>query len=427
MDLLIVGINHTTAPIALREKIAFSNEQLGQALTALRSTAGLQELAILSTCNRTEIYAVHKHNEPAIIIDWLADYHQVATKVLTDSVYTYWGHSSVKHLMRVAAGLDSMVLGEPQILGQMKDCFQLAHTHQSMGAELNQLCQNTYRVAKRVRSTTAIGQNPVSIASTAVVLASQLFADLKTCNALLIGAGETIKLVGQHLNNAGVKQLVIANRTLANAQRLAETLNATATELSDIPQHLVHADIVITATGSALAVLGKNTAERALKLRRHKPIFMVDLGVPRDIDPEVDDLSDVYLYSIDDLQEIISTNLSSRQAAALEAEVIVEQAVLDFQQQHRSRQAVDTLKRFRQRHESIKRVELEKALQRLKKGDAPEAILNSLANQLTNKIIHTPSIQLKQASAEGRRDMLSAVEDLYQLGNDDPNPDTETS
>jgi glutamyl-tRNA reductase len=427
MDLLIVGINHTTAPIALREKIAFSSEQLAHALTALRSTAGLQELAILSTCNRTEIYAVHQHNEPASIIDWLANYHQVATKELTDSVYTYWGHSSVKHLMRVAAGLDSMVLGEPQILGQMKDCFQLALTHQSMGAELNQLCQNTYRVAKRVRSTTAIGQNPVSIASTAVVLASQLFADLKTCNALLIGAGETIELVGRHLNNAGIKQLVIANRTLANAERLAETLNGTATELSDIPHQLEHADIVITATGSELPVLRKTTAEQALKLRRHKPIFMVDLAVPRDIEPEVDELSDVYLYSIDDLQEIISTNLGSRQAAALEAEVIVEHAVLEFQQQHRSRQAVDTLKRFRQRHEVIKRAELEKALQRLKKGDAPETVLNSLANQLTNKIIHTPSIQLKQASAEGRRDMLTAVEDLYQLGDDDPNPDTETS
>jgi glutamyl-tRNA reductase len=296
-----------------------------------------------------------------------------------------------------------------------------------MGAELNQLCQNTYRVAKRVRSTTAIGQNPVSIASTAVVLASQLFADLKTCNALLIGAGETIELVGRHLNNAGIKQLVIANRTLANAQRLAETLNATAVDLSDIPEQLVHADIVITATGSELPILGKGTTERALKLRRHKPIFMVDLAVPRDIEPEVDDLSDVYLYSIDDLQQIISTNLSGRQEAALEAEVIVEQAVLDFQQQHRSRQAVDTLKRFRQRHETIKRAELEKALQRLKKGDAAETVLNSLANQLTNKMIHTPSIQLKQASAEGRRDMLSAVEDLYQLGDDDPNPDTENS
>lgn len=427
MDLLIVGINHTTAPIALREKIAFSSEQLADALTALRSTAGLQELAILSTCNRTEIYAVHKHNEPASIIDWLANYHQVATNVLTDSVYTYWGHSSVKHLMRVAAGLDSMVLGESQILGQMKDCFQLAQTHHSMGAELNQLCQNTYRVAKRIRSTTAIGQNPVSIASTAVVLASQLFADLKTCNALLIGAGETIELVGRHLNNAGIKQLVIANRTLANAERLAEALNATATEFSDIPHQLVQADIVISATGSELPVLGKGTTERALKLRRHKPIFMVDLAVPRDIEPEVDDLSDVYLYSVDDLQEIISANLGSRRAAALEAEVIVEQAVLEFQQQHRSRQAVSTLKRFRQRHESIKRTELEKALLRLKKGDAPEAVLNGLANQLTNKIIHTPSVQLKQASAEGRGDMLTAVEDLYQLGNDDPNPDTETS
>ena len=292
-----------------------------------------------------------------------------------------------------------------------------------MGAELNRLCQNTYHVAKHIRSTTAIGQNPTSVASTSVVLAAQLFADIADCNALLIGAGETIGLVARHLKNAGVKKLVIANRTLANAQRLAVELSATATDLTDVPAQLAHADIVISATGSEIPVLNKSTVERALKLRRHKPIFMVDLAVPRDIEPEVDELSDIYLYSVDDLQKIISANLSSRQEAALEAEAIIEQAVKDFQHQHKSRQAVDMLKRFRQRHETIKSIELSKALQRLNKGDAPADVLTSLANQLTNKIIHTPSIQLNQASAEGREDMLTAVEDLFQLGDDDQSLD----
>jgi len=424
MDLLIVGINHHTAPIALREKIAFTSSQLAQALTALKASAGLQELAILSTCNRTEIYAVHANKEPETIIQWLAEYHQLPVETLSDSIYTYWGHSSIKHIMRVAAGLDSMILGEPQILGQMKDCFSHAQHHQVMGAELNRLCQNTYHVAKHIRSTTAIGQNPTSVASTSVVLAAQLFADITECNALLVGAGETIGLVARHLKNAGVRKLVIANRTLANAQQLAAELDASATDLSDIPAQLVQADIVISATGSAIPVVNKASVAQALKLRRHKPIFMVDLAVPRDIDPEVDSLSDIYLYSIDDLQKIISANLSGRQAAALEAEVIIEQAVRDFQRQHKSRQAVDMLKRFRQRHERIKTAELNKALQRLSKGDAAADVLTSLANQLTNKFIHTPSIQLKQASAEGREDMLSAIEDLFQLGDDDQSLDT---
>ena len=423
MDLLIVGINHHTAPIALREKIAFTSSQLAHALTALKASAGLQELAILSTCNRTEIYAVHANNQPGSIIHWLADYHQLPVEMLKDSIYTYWGHSSIKHIMRVAAGLDSMILGEPQILGQMKDCFSHAQDHQVMGAELNRLCQNTYHVAKHIRSTTAIGQNPTSVASTSVVLAAQLFADIADCNALLIGAGETIGLVARHLKNAGVKKLVIANRTLANAQRLAVELSATATDLTDVPAQLAHADIVISATGSETPVLIKSSVENALKSRRHKPIFMVDLAVPRDIEPEVDELSDIYLYSVDDLQKIISANLSSRQEAALEAEAIIEQAVKDFQHQHKSRQAVDMLKRFRQRHETIKSIELSKALQRLNKGDAPADVLTSLANQLTNKIIHTPSIQLKQASAEGLEDMLTAVEDLFQLGDDDQSLD----
>jgi glutamyl-tRNA reductase len=308
-----------------------------------------------------------------------------------------------------------MVLGEPQILGQLKDGFASAETNNVMGKQLNRLSQNTYRVAKQVRTETAIGENSVSAASTAVVLAAQLFADLSQCRALLVGAGETIELVGRHLKSAGVTQIVIANRTIANAARLAQELGATAVPLSDISQHLVNTDILVTSTASQLPILGKGMAESAIKSRRHKPIFMVDLAVPRDIEPEVNDLNDIYLYSIDDLQQIISENLSTRQEAAAEAETLIEQAVYEFQQSSKSLEAVDILVKFRRKHDEIKNAELDKALKRLDKGDAPEQVIKSLANQLTNKIIHTPSVQMKQAKMEGREHILSAVDDLFQL------------
>ena len=417
---MVVGINHTTAPVSLREKIAFTPDQISNALLSLMETVKLQELAILSTCNRTEIYAIHNHNEPDLIINWLAQQHMIPSTIIKESTYTHWGHSSIKHIMRVASGLDSMVLGEPQILGQLKDCFNSADANDTLGASLKRLSQNTYRVAKKVRTSTAIGQNPVSVASAAVDLAGQLFEKVSTCNALLIGAGDTTELVARHLRNAGIEKMVIANRTRSNAEKLAQELGAEATDLSDLTQRLVDADIVISATSSQLPVLGKGIVERAMKPRKHKPIFMVDLAVPRDIEPEVDKLADVYLYSVDDLQQIINQNMENRQEAALEAEAIIEVAVKDFQQSNKSLDAVDLLVKFRKLHEQIKKDELEIALQRLHKGEDPESVLTHFANKLTNKIVHTPSVQLKQASIEGRADIFGAVEDLFQLGNDDP-------
>lgn len=415
MDLLTVGINHKTAPIALREKVAFSPEQLGHALHDLKVTEGLAEVAILSTCNRTEVYAVQPSADHHGIIAWLAQYHNLAPEALADSIYIHSGTASVRHLLRVASGLDSMVLGEPQILGQVKDCFSIAHTHNTVGSELHRLSQSTYRVAKRVRSSTAIGQNPVSVASIAVDLASQLFADFSKCNTLLIGAGETIELVGRHLCHAGCHNVTIANRTLENARKLAEELDGEAITLGQIPEHLVHSDILIASTGSQLPILGKGTVERALKERRHRPIFMVDLAVPRDIEPEIDALRDVYLYSIDDLEQIIAENISNREEAAREADAIIEEALSDMDAEDRSRDAVDILVRFRRKHEMLKDAELEKALQRLQKGEDPASILNGLAHQLTNKIIHTPSVQLKQASTDGRDDIVDAITHLFKL------------
>lgn len=419
MELIVVGINHRTAPVGLREKVAFSPETMGEALANLRSQEQLSEVAILSTCNRTEIYAVETAENAAGIADWLARYHHLSMEALASSIYVRTGRESIRHLLRVASGLDSMVLGEPQILGQVKDCFAQAKSHSTVGPTLDRLAQNTYRVSKRVRSSTAIGQNPVSVASIAVDLASQLFSDISTCSTLLIGAGETIELVGKHLRNAGANHPVIANRTIERARSLAAELGGKPIALSDIPSHLVNADIVIASTGSQLPILGKGTVERALKERRYQPIFMVDLAVPRDIEPEIAQLRDVYLYSIDDLEQIIAENISNREEAAREAEAIIDSAVSEILAEDRSRDAVDVLVKFRRKHVRIMEGELDKAVLRLKKGEDPESVLNGFATQLTNKMIHTPSVQLKQASTDGRDEIIDAITELFQL-DDDP-------
>ncbi|MFP6807720.1 MAG: glutamyl-tRNA reductase [Pseudomonadales bacterium] len=418
MELLIVGINHETAPVSLRERVAFTADQLGHALNDLADHADLKEVAILSTCNRTEIICVAAHQKPERVIEWLANYHELPLPDLRGSMYVRLANEAIAHAMRVASGLDSMVLGEPQILGQFKECFTQAQLHKTMGPHLNRLSQTTFRVAKRVRTETAIGENPVSVASTSVTLAAQLFADFSTCNALLIGAGETIELVARHLKNAGIKNMVIANRTIENAEILAQEFKAQAIDLSNIPLHLVNTDILIASTASQLPILGKGAVERALKQRRHKPIFMVDLAVPRDIEPEVAELRDIYLYSVDDLQQIISDNISNREEEAVRAELIVAESVLDFLDKRKSLEAQNTLVRFRARHEALKKIELDKALQRLQNGEDSEKVLTMLANQLTNKIIHTPSIQLKQAGKDGRHDLLQAIDELFQLAED---------
>lgn len=415
MDLIIVGVNHQTAPVALRERVAFTPEQLRPALKDLASLAAVDEVCILSTCNRTEIYAVAEKNQAASIVNWLAEYHQESKQNLEPSIYHHAGDAALAHLMRVATGLDSMILGEPQILGQLKDSFTTAADVNVLGQHLNRISQNTYRIAKAVRTETAIGESTVSAASTAVDLARQLFADLSHCRALLVGAGETIEIVARHLQAANVANIVIANRSIHNALTLANEVGGIATLLGDLPEQLSQADIVITSTASELPIIGKGMAERALKIRRHQPIFMVDLAVPRDIEPEVNELRDVYLYSIDDLQQIIADNLSTREEAAAQAEVMIARAVAEFSREDKSREVTDILVKFRQKHETIKQAELEKALKRLEKGEDPAAVLTGLANQLTNKIIHQPSVQMKQAKADGRDDILTALSDLFDL------------
>ena len=415
MNLLIIGINHHSAPVELREKVAFTPDQLEDALNDISTRAGLREVAILSTCNRTEIIAAGDHVQPLKITSWLAHYHQIDSLDLEHSIYILADNEAALHAMRVASGLDSMVVGEPQILGQFKACFDQARQFGTLGSELDHLSQTSFRVAKKVRTETAIGESSVSVAASSVTLAQQLFSDLSDCNILIIGAGETSGLVGRHLVSAGIKHITVANRTLGNARRLAYELGGSAIDLQSIPTKLPETDIVIAATAAPLPVLGKGAVERALRSRKHRPILMVDLAVPRDIEPEVSELRDIYLYSVDDLQQIVDTNLNSRQEAARDAETILAEEISSYRTRHRTKAEEEKLVRFRDHHNNIKIHELEKAVARLHKGADPTEVLTQLANQLTNKIIHAPSLGLKAAVDEDAKDLVDIIFTLYNL------------
>ncbi|MBL4583324.1 MAG: glutamyl-tRNA reductase [Pseudomonadales bacterium] len=417
MSLLAFGINHNTADISVREKVAFNPEQLRFALVEAKRSAELQELAVLSTCNRTEFYCVSDVPEQASarLINWLGDHRQIERAQLQQASYVHQGSAALQHIMKVASGLDSMVLGEPQILGQMKQAYGYSQEASTVGEHLNRIFQKTFLVAKQVRTHTDIGRNPVSVAYAAVHLAKRIFSNPEKNRALLIGAGETIELVGRHLIEYGVTNLVVANRTLERGERLAQALGAKAILLSDIPEQLVHSDIVISSTASTLPLLGKGTVEAALKARKHKPIFMVDLAVPRDIEPQVGDLDDVYLYTVDDLQDVVQANIKTREGAALEAELLIQSGVEDFIRDHRSQEAVGLVRCYRSASEKLRDEQLQSALRMLAKGDDPEKVLATLANRLTNKLIHHPSIRLKQLGAEGRDDSLIAAADLLDL------------
>lgn len=424
MATLLLGINHNTASIAIREKVAFAPELMHEALLQACKIAELGELAILSTCNRTELYCVPSHlseNENqrlAIekgVLEWLAKYHQLDPQELKACIYAYWDDDAVRHIMKVASGLDSMVLGEPQILGQIKSAFAVAKEAGSINSNLHRIFEDTFAVAKQVRTDTAIGENPVSVAFAAVTLAQHIFSDLTKTSALMIGAGRTIELVVQHLKQSGIANIVVANRTLTHALQLKEKYGVKEVLLSDIPEQLVHADIVVSSTASQLPILGKGAVEKALKIRKHRPIFMVDLAVPRDIEPEVGDLADVYLYSVDDLKEVIDTNVKSRQNAAAEAEQIIEQGLASFQKKQRTLDIVASLKAFREKAETIRDIELEKALKSLEKGESAETVLSELARLLTNKLIHAPSVQMKKASADGREELVGLAQVLFEL------------
>lgn len=415
MAFIALGINHKTASVDVRERVAFDPSQLPEALRRLCREAGAREAAILSTCNRSELYLEMDAGRQAQVLDWLARYHQLDAADVQHCAYLHEQEQAVRHMMRVACGLDSLVLGEPQILGQIKDSYETAREAGTLGPMLGRLFQATFNTAKTVRTDTAIGENPVSVAFAAVSLAKQIFADLGQSQALLIGAGETITLVARHLHEQGVRRIVVANRTLDRARLLADELGGEAIVLSDIPDALVNSDIVISSTASQLPILGKGAVERALRLRKYMPVFMVDIAVPRDIEPQVGELRDVYLYTVDDLHEVVAENLKSRQGAARAAEELVVRGTSDFMARLRELEAVDVLRAVRQQGETVRDEELQKALRALAAGSEPEQVLSQLARGLTNKLLHTPSVQLKRLSADGRHEALAVAQELFGL------------
>ncbi|MBT3196151.1 MAG: glutamyl-tRNA reductase [Gammaproteobacteria bacterium] len=417
MTLVAFGINHKTAPVDIREKVSFSPERIPHALKDLISTQNFEEAAILSTCNRTEIYCgMRDYNEHGIV-EWLSDFHRLENGKVRPYTYIHPDQGAVRHMLRVASGLDSLVLGEPQILGQMKTAFTAANEAGTTGKILNRLFQHTFKSAKQVRTDTAIGSSPVSVAFAAVSLGKQIFGDLSGKTVLLIGAGETIELTARHLHEQGIGRMIVANRTVEKAHLLTEEFGGYAIGLTEISDHLAEADIVISSTASPLPILGKGAVESALKSRRHHPMFMVDIAVPRDIEAEVDDLDDVYLYTVDDLQEVIQENMKSRQDAAKQAEEIIDTQVVHFMEWIESQDSVSTIRAFRARAERTKAEMLEKSRRMLAAGEKPDHILEVLAHQLTNKLIHAPCSQLRGATNEQRNALIGATRTLFELDN----------
>lgn len=417
MYLTVLGINHRTAPVEIRGQVAFTPEQLEQALGELCTLEGVHEAAILSTCNRTELYCAREDTSPDAISDWLCRFHRLDSATLRPHLYSYQEEAAVRHVLRVAAGLDSMILGEPQILGQMKTSYQQALKSGSIDTLVNRLYQHTFSVAKQVRTDTAIGASPVSVAFAAVSLSRQIFGDLENQCALLIGAGETIELSARHLHERGIGKLIIANRTVSRAHDLAAQFDGYGIGLDEIHAHLAEADIVISSTGSPEPVLDRDTVQAALKNRKHRPVLMIDIAVPPDIDAAVAELNDIYLYTVDDLKQVIEEGQRSRQEAARQAEEIIDTQVEHFMSWVRSLDAVPVLRAYRDHAEHMGEAELARARHQLEQGAEPGEVLETLARNLVRKLTHDPTVNLRSAIAEGDTGLLDAVRTLFRLNN----------
>ncbi|GHA06603.1 glutamyl-tRNA reductase [Arenicella chitinivorans] len=412
MHVLSVGLNHTTAPVEVRERAAFAAEHLDEALADIAKQTDIEEATILSTCNRTEVYCHVSDPKIDAVRHWLCNYHALNPDQVNPFLYTLPDHQAVRHAFRVASGLDSMVIGEPQILGQMKTAFATAHKNGTTGKVLNRLFQHTFSVAKEVRTSTHIGSHAVSVAYAAVALSKQIFSDISKQTVLLIGAGETIELTCRHLYAQGVRNIIIANRTVSRAAGLAAEFGATVISLHELPTRLPDADMVFSSTASTLPILGKGAFESALKKRRNNPMFVVDLAVPRDVEAEVGNLNNVYLYTVDDLNQVVNENLKSRQSAALEAEKIVEQHTLNFMHWFDNLQSIPTLRQLRDRTSQITQGELEAAQRRLQAGDDPSKVLEHFAHALSQKFMHHPTESLRQKHDDR---LLEATRELFGL------------
>jgi glutamyl-tRNA reductase len=413
MTLFALGLNHETAPLEIRERVAFATHALEGALGELVRGRGASEAAILSTCNRTEVYVSAGETQRATA--WLAEYHRLRPDDLSPYLYTLPREQAVRHAFRVASGLDSMVLGEPQILGQLKEAVRVAESAGTLGTILHKLFQRSFAVAKEVRTNTQVGANSVSMAAAAVKLAARIFPSLHDQNVLFIGAGEMIELCATHFAAQAPTRLTVANRTLDRGHALARRFNGQAIELRTLAEHLHEYDIVVSCTASSLPILGKGLVERALKARRRRPMFMVDLAVPRDIEREVADLDDVFLYTVDDLQQIVQGNLDARRSAVERAEAIIETQVGQFMHWMAVREAVPLIRQLRERAEEARQHEVDRALKLLHKGEDPKQVLEALSQGLTNKLMHGPTQALNEATVEERRNLADTIARLFRL------------
>ena len=423
MSVWALGINHTTAPLDLRGRFAFALDQIAPTLQGLRQSLGQGhehrnvETAIVSTCNRTEIYCAG--DQPALdhTLGWLAHSGGVSPDLLRSHSYVLEDGPVARHAFRVASGLDSMVLGEPQILGQMKDAVRAAESAGALGSTLNQLFQRSFAVAKEVRTSTEIGAHSISMAAAAVRLASQLFEDLGKTRVLFVGAGEMIELTATHFAARNPKSIAIANRTLERGEKLATRFGAEAMRLADLPDRLHEFDIVVSCTASSLPIVGLGAVERALKKRRHRPMFMVDLAVPRDIEPEVKQLEDIYLYTVDDLAGVVQTAQASRQAAVAQAEAIIDAGVQSFMhwmdQRDPQHGVVPLIRQIQDQTEQWRAIELARARRRLARGEDVDAVLQSLARGLSRKMLHGTMAELRASDAEARDQTARTASRLF--------------
>jgi glutamyl-tRNA reductase len=418
MAVWALGLNHTTAPLDLRGRFTFTVEQMGSTIATLRHTFSPDsEVAILSTCNRTEIYCAGGEAQMQQTMAWLAQSGGVSAEDLKGHTYALLEADAARHAFRVASGLDSMVLGEPQILGQMKDAVRAASEAGALGTTLNQLFQRSFAVAKEVRSSTEIGVHSISMAAAAVRLASQLFEDLSETRVLFVGAGEMIELCATHFAAKNPKAIAIANRTLERGEKLATQFSGEVMRLADLPQRLHEFDVVISCTASTLPLIGLGAVERALKQRKHRPMFMVDLAVPRDIEPEVKSLEDVYLYTVDDLSDVVQTGQANRQAAVAQAEAIIDAGVQSFEHWMDQRSNVPLIQQLNAQSEDWRSAELARARKAIAKGDDVDVVLESLSRGLTQKMLHGAMAELHAGDAESRERARHAIEHFFLRGN----------
>lgn len=413
MPLIALGINHNTASVEIREKVAIGRPQYAEKVQALLALDGVEEAVILGTCNRTEIYCVCASGVEAEVLGWLHRVQGVPEGSLDQYFYSHSGEAAVRHLMRVAGGLESLVLGEPQILGQMKEAWQVAQESGSTGKVLDRLFQHTFAAAKSARTRSGIGAYTVSVASTAVTLARQIFGDLTQQNVVLLGAGEMIRLCGKHLREQGISSIEIVNRSLEPATGLAAELDARLATLDSLPEVLPRADILISATASSQPIIRRSAVKSALRKRRHRPMFMVDIAVPRDIEPSVGELDDVYLYTVDDLQQVVDENLQNRQIAADAAVIEIDASVQQFMRWLYGNRASSSLQRIHAESHAYEADLVDKALKRLQAGQDPEQVLQQMASTLTNRILHAPTQRLREAAEEQEYEILKAADWLY--------------